>query len=60
MEQVKYGVKIPWPDIGDMWVTEHGPAFNMEPKLFESLKAAEDYAQRTWGAIAKVVKYKSQ
>jgi hypothetical protein len=59
MTQHRYGVKIPWPDIGETWVTDHGPALDMRPKLFDTFLEAENFAEN-WGTRARVEQYTTQ
>jgi hypothetical protein len=54
---MKYGIKVPFPDGGHLWVTSGDMKFQLVPVLFETKQEAEAYALNVWGNYATVEEY---
>jgi hypothetical protein len=54
---IKFGVKVPLFTNEYLWVTQGDSKFHLEPMLFDSKEAAEEYALTVWGEDAIVSEY---
>jgi hypothetical protein len=55
--ETKFGVKVPLFTNEYLWVTQGDSKFHLEPLLFDSKEAAEEYALTVWGEDAIVAEY---